>query len=506
MLNKKFLMIFLLSTLGFSSASYACVWVEIGDSKLECRTPYRQFFSGDAVRRKAVLNVAFKNAKRKLHEVLNEKDVLALMTESDLMYKAGNTEAIDDMIQEAEKILDVTNKITVGSDRYIKQQSPLSVFEDGTLSLYPSAYMVGFTVPMKKGVTLPFAKVLAKFKETMPNLEVGGGSIFFGAVLVPQFVEFIAKHSPEGDFSDMDGRMVFEDKERNTRVYDVTLMTKAERLRLNDVAIKAFPTADLRVSIKEGGLRKAGGIQPTVAMAWGDSIYTPDHVGEWGVSYSLPTSISRIPFGSSTIRDSALYQGSLLGKTFFTGRVTWGLLRVLDLAGVETAKVSWNSSDNLAGDIENFKTGIESWPLDQIIVNLRWGDFKNRRIQRASKATLTANDITHRARVGVNFGLGLVGSISSSSSIMGLLSDGFSEADRNANGPRLTAEDKAKLAVGQAQSRLTAQSIEETLRSNYVEELLSERTEGEGLTDQEIKALAKEIQRKLVEKIEDSVR
>lgn len=494
------LFFFFLTPFVISSYSQACVWVPVGDSKIECRSPYRQFFFGDSARREIVLNIALKNAQRQLYKILNEQDVLALMTEDDQMYVAGNTQVIDKMIQDAEAVLNMTNQITMTGDKYAMGQSPLSAFEDGTLSPYPSAYMVGFTVPLKHGIKLPFEKLLKKFSETLPNLEVGSGSIFFGAVLVPQVVEYVAKHSPENNFSDMTGRVVYEDTERHTRVYDVSGHQTWEKLRFGDVSIKAFPTVDMRLATRGEQAIKDGGLQPTVSLAWGNSIYRPENVGSWGVSYSLPTSLSRVPFASSTLATSPLYQGSLLGRSIFTGRLTWGVLKLLDMAHVETAKISWNSSENFFMDLENLENGLERFPLDQLIVNIRWGDFKNRRLERSSD-NLNPLDIASQTRVGVNFGLGLFSALGSSSSIMSLLSQGFSTAEDVADvvadtaaAQPLTAQDRARLAVAQAENELLEQSLQAVLASRFVDELLLGRNAGQGLTTEEIQGLTILIQ------------
>lgn len=414
----------LLATMFFLQAQVglACVWVAVGESFLECRSPYREFFGAHPERRRQVLNIAFKNAQRRLHQILNENEILSILAESDDLYKAGNTAAVDRLIAEADKILALTNEITHTGDRFVRRQLGQEFWDPERFDARPSAFLIGVTVPAKRGLQLPFAKALEKWGKSFPHLEVGGGSIFFAAVLVPQIVEYVAEHRPFGDYKGVPGgETVYEDEEYGFRIYDVS-RSGGNRLRLDDINIQAFPTVDIRATTKEEGLpRKESGLQPTLAFAWGQSIYRPEHVGTWGLSYSLPTAISRVPWGQLPLSTTSMYQNSVLGRFLITRYLTWAFLRLLDQAQIDTAKISWNSSQSMPADFSNLADGVKDLPFDQLIINIRWGDLRNRRLVREE----TPVESMARARVGINFGLDFFSSLGGTSSSLWAL---FQEA------------------------------------------------------------------------------
>lgn len=427
MLNLKPIIVFIITSLTLVSASQACTWVKLDPRTLECYTPYREFLRRDSKIRGPILQVSLKAAETRLHQILNESDVMALLVDNESLYKAGNTEAVDKMIARSSALLGLANDISIRGENYVMSHSYWDSFNG--FNTLPSAILIGFTAPFKRGLDLSkFGKVFGSMFKFIPRLrrnstnpasatgdgqadkapafEVGGGSIFVALVIVPQIVEYIAKHDPSGEFIEMNNeaeyQMVYEDEDNKMRIYAVTGSSDVWRFAKNlqnGSGLHAYPTADIRFSKDAGKATKTTGLQPTLGFAWGDSIHTDEDVGAWGISYSLPTSLARVS-------SEAFRQATFLGaKWLGTHHLTLGLLRGADKASIDTLKVSFNSNDDFMTDASELESGLnlKTFPFDQVIATVRWSDIGKRRTQGTQPTT--PGELM-QARFGFNFDFG----------------------------------------------------------------------------------------------------
>lgn len=407
------------------NSAHACIWVNQGadtiDRKvMECRLPYRRFFSSNDKRKSSLLNIAFANAKRSLQDILSKEPIFALLLDYDkLGIKPGEKISLTetpDSIRKIEsksmEIMEQINSVTLVADNLQDGSGPFATFNDGTIDLAPSAMMFGVTVPMTKGVDL--GKVLpTKFiTRFIGDFEAGGGSAFLAGILLPQVVMYRAEYSRTGEFNIPQGaQQIYPGKgdkdDPHIRVWDLSGQSpwSLSRMRIPWVNPQLHPTIDIRAKRKTEGevvAKKKGGIQPTIGFVWGENLFTPDQVGNYGFSYSLPTSLTRTTAGGKSGYVMSRLHNTVLGKTYITGPVTWGLLRLFGMLGIETVKFSWNSADGAIQDVENIELGIESVPFDQLIVTFRGGDLK---VGKKSGAAATPLQNTSEARFGWNFGI-----------------------------------------------------------------------------------------------------
>lgn len=460
------------------SLGQACIWLKVSAEKLECRTPYREFYGNEeSENRKKILNIAFTNAKRKLNEILNESDVMSLLLESDELYANESTQALDELVAKADQVLQLTNEITVAGAKYVNSHYPdqaptvpmdyaslksyVDAFEHAAFDIRPSAYLIGVTVPLKKGVPIPLpSKLLKKVSETLPDLELGSGSVFIAVSLVPQIVDFVAikgqqTPAPKG------ARALYQNIAEDITIYDMSGSDEV-RLRLTDAGISAFPTTDIRVSKRGMPAIKTGGLKPTFALAWGDSIYRPTDIATWGFSYSLPTALSRVPFLSPALSSNPMFSGTLLGKTLITRQITWAFLKMLDIVGVETAKFSWNSSQNLVQDYNDIKDGVEDFPFDQLVVTVRWDDIKGHSLSREAKA-LNPIQVVEKARFGVNWSLDLLTALGSADSLWNMIANVLGNSSDEAVVENLTAKQRADTLIKELEAKSYQASLTEVL-------------------------------------------